>query len=100
MLQKFDEKFFVSYGLIDNISKEKEYSFTHLCSTKYGSNGCPIINLSTCKLIGINVENKDENINEGNFIKFALEEFVEKKFYNRMLFKEFARKYNLNIIIK
>jgi hypothetical protein len=62
MLQKFDKNFYISYGFIDNISKEKKFSFTHLCSTKYGLNGCSILNLSTFKLIGINVENKDNNI--------------------------------------
>ena len=89
MLQKFDKNFYISYGFIDNISKEKEFSFIHLCSTKYASYGCPILNLSTFKLTGINVENKDDNINEGNFLKFAIEEFVEKNFIIECCLKNF-----------
>ena len=41
----------VSYGIIEK--KENEYEFRHLCSTKAGSSGAPILNLKTNKIIGI-----------------------------------------------
>ena len=63
----------VSYGLIKSIN-EKE--ILHLCSTKSGSSGSPIILLNNFKLIGIHYgTNKDVNYNNGIFIKYAINEF-------------------------
>ena len=43
----------VSYGILKNIIINENYSFTHYCSTDYGSSGSPIINLENNKVIGI-----------------------------------------------
>ena len=72
IIQFYDEKFYISYGIIDNIIKGKEYSFNLLCSIKNGAIGSPILNLSNFKLIGLNVENKDNKYDiRGNFINLA-----------------------------
>ena len=66
-----------SIGKLENIDNEDIY---HNCSTKFGSSGGPIINLSNNKVIGIHkgTTNSNSNINKGTFIKYAIEEFNKK----------------------
>ena len=49
--------------------------------------------MSNNKLIGINIEDKDNKYEtRGNFLNFAIKEFIDKKYYNKILIKEFLRK--------
>ena len=57
-----------SYGVIKNISEDK-YNIEHLCPSKPGSLGCPIINLNNNKVIGIHKGANIKNRNVGKFIK-------------------------------
>ena len=99
ILQFFCENFYISYGIIDNIIKGKEYSFNLICSTIKGSIGSLILNFSNNKLIGINIDNKDNKYDtRGNFLGFAFKEFVDEKYYHKVMIKEFLRKYNLKLI--
>ena len=43
----------VSYGVLEKISENQKYNFIHKCSTKGGSSGSPILNLTNNKIIGI-----------------------------------------------
>ena len=68
----------VSYGIISNICLDKKYKFTHLCGTKAGSSGSPILNLKN-KLIGIHLEtNKSKNF--GTFLNYPIKDFIKKNF--------------------
>ena len=63
----------VSYGI--GIEKISEYEIKHLCNTKNGSSGGPIINSLNDKVIGLHrgyIKRKVFNI--GTFLKFPLNE--------------------------
>ena len=63
----------VSYGI--GIEKISEYEIKHLCNTKNGSSGGPIINSLNGKVIGLHrgyIKRKVFNI--GTFLKFPLNE--------------------------
>ena len=51
IIQYPESKLSVSYGILNKI--EKGYEFSHLCSTKVGSSGSPILCLNEKKVIGI-----------------------------------------------
>ena len=56
--------------------KEK-YNFNHLCSTKLGSSGSPILNFHN-KVIGMHKSaSKDLDVNYGSFLNFAIKEFIK-----------------------
>jgi len=40
----------VSYGILQNIYKGKEYNFNHKCCTREGSSGSPILNINNNKV--------------------------------------------------
>ena len=66
----------VSYGLLININN---YDVTHTCSTENGSSGSPILNLENNKVIGIHKEGSTIfNFNLGTFLRYPLEDFIEK----------------------
>ncbi len=68
----------VSYGIIEK--KENEYEFRHLCSTKSGSSGAPILNLKTNKIIGIHCgQYRFEDYNSGIFLIEPIKEFQQDK---------------------
>ena len=50
----------VSYGILQRIYEDKKYNFGHLCSTRKGSSGSPILNLTNNKVIGIHKEAADK----------------------------------------
>ena len=85
----------VSYGIIKNIMEDKNYNFLHLCSTKNGSSGSPIINLKNKKVIGIHKEttNKNHNYNIGLFLNYPIKDFIQNEFF----LKQLNNKYKLNI---
>ena len=77
----------VSSGIIKNISSDK-YNMEHLCPTKEGSSGSPILNLLNYKVIGVHKGSKEgKNWNLGTFIKEPIEEF-----------KNYIKNKNINII--
>ena len=59
----------VSYGILNNIYLNKEYNFNHVCSTRNGSSGSPILNIKNNKLIGIHKESSNGKFNRGLFLK-------------------------------
>ena len=66
----------VSYGLLININN---CNATHTCSTENGSSGSPILNLENNKVIGIHKEGSTVfNFNLGTFLRYPLEDFIEK----------------------
>ena len=76
-----------SNGKIKNINIELN-NIEHICSTKPGSSGCPIINLNNNRVIGIHKgAHKFEDWNLGVFIKQPIEKFYEK--YNKNENKDF-----------
>jgi len=84
------KKLGVSYGVLKEINKKEEYNFKHLCCTKEGSSGSPIINLNNNKVFGIH--RGAGNIgayNIGLFLNYAIRDIINKN--------ELNTRYNLNI---
>ena len=67
----------VSYGILDNISLDENYNFRHKCSTRGGSSGSPILNLKN-KLIGIHKEGVENKYNQGTFLNYPIQKFIQK----------------------
>ena len=70
----------VSYGIIDDICKNKKNDFQHKCTTKDGSLGSPILDATNNKIIGIHKKTKKEEIkfNKGTFLNEPIKEFITK----------------------
>ena len=84
------EKLGVSYGVLKEIYKNKEYNFKHLCCTKEGSSGSPIINLNNNKVFGIHRgAGNIGDYNIGLFLNYAIRDIINKN--------ELNTRYNLNI---
>ena len=64
---------FVSYGLLSKIEEQK-YIY-HLCNTKDGSSGSPIISLKSHKVVGIHVGHNKFNFNNGIAIHYPINIF-------------------------
>ena len=62
-----------SIGIIKSIS-EDNFNIRHLCSTKVGSSGGPIINLFNYKVMGVHKGYKNK-FNLGTYLKIGIEEF-------------------------
>ena len=91
------KKIYVSYGIIKGENKKNKYKFNHLCRAEKGSSGSPILNISNNKLIGINKGvNREENVNIGLFIKYAIIAF-NTFFNNKEKLKEFNRRFNTQL---
>ena len=86
----------VSYGMIKQIEEKKDYHFKHLCKARNNSFGSPILNMSNNKVIGIFIKNENNDCNTGLFIKYGIDEFIKKNYYNQIL-KEINKKFKLNI---
>jgi len=71
-------KVYVSYGILKNIIIDENYSFTHYCSTDYGSSGSPIINLENNKVIGIHKQKSSKDYNIGSFLYYSIKEFIQQ----------------------
>ena len=81
IIQYPEGKLSVSYGIINNIFIDKKYSFPHICSTKGGSSGSPILKNSNNKVIGIHKEgneNDKNGFNKGTFLNYPIKEFIGK----------------------
>ena len=89
----------VSYGVVKNLHEDKKYIFTHMCSTKGGSAGSPVLNLNTNKVMGIHHSGiSKKNIAQGTLLNEPIKDFIKHKLKNpEFTLKDFNKKYNLNI---
>jgi hypothetical protein len=63
----------ISFGTLIKIEENEIY---HLCSTEMGSSGSPILNINTCKVIGIHLHYyKDEQLNMGTLLNYIIKDF-------------------------
>ena len=89
ILQYPEGKLSVSYGIVDKISDIKKYHFSHLCSTKEGSSGSPILNISNNKVFGIHKQASiKNNYNKGAFLSRAIKEFIQQNFNEQIVFSK------------
>jgi hypothetical protein len=74
-----NEKAEYCLGKIETIYKN-QYIFIHTCSNNFNSSFCPIINIKTNEIIGINKGNNNSNkvLRFGIFIKILINEFIKK----------------------
>ena len=106
IIQYPESELSVSYGLLDNIYADKNYNFIHKCSTKNGSSGSPIMNMSN-KIIGVHKEGYKDEYNIGSFLNEAIKEFIRQFYYHidisdnkndkNIVLNEYNKKYNLDI---
>ena len=75
-----NEESYVSYGIIKGLERDQNYyEFNHVCSTNFGSSGGPILDLSNNTIIGVHkAANNKEPYNIGLFLKYPLNEFINK----------------------
>ena len=73
----YGKKASYSNGVIKRIN-EDNYNIEHLCSTKPGASGCPIINLNNNRVMGIHKGADIKNWNVGTFIKDPIIKFYEE----------------------
>ena len=90
-----EEEVSVKYGILKNRDEKDNYTFEHLCSTKKGASGSPILNIKNNKIIGIHKEAYKNNYNRGTFLNYPIQEYINK--YNKDLIEEFNKKYNIII---
>ena len=65
-------------GILNNISEDQKYNFSHKCSTESGSSGSPILNTNN-KVIGIHKRGLDKRYNEGTFLNYAIKDFIQNE---------------------
>ena len=83
IIQYPEGKLSVSYNILNSIYEDKKNNFNHFCSTKNGSSGSPILNISTNKIIGIHKESSElHNYNRGTFLNWPIIEFIQKYCFN------------------
>ena len=81
IMQYPEGKLSVSYGIVEKITDEQKYNFNHLCSTKKGSSGSPVLNISNNKLFGIHKKSSvKSNFNKGTFLNIPIKEFIMQSF--------------------
>jgi len=102
ILQYPEGKLSVSYGLVDKITDDQKYHFNHFCSTKEGSSGSPILNISNNKVFGIHKQASiKSNYNKGCFINLPIKEFIKQNFNEKTKYsKSLNDKETLNDIVK
>ena len=83
----------VSYGLLKGITKSE---IMHTCTTDIGSSGSPILNLETCKVIGIHKGSTHFNSNKGTLLKYPINDFIQSSKMNENV-KNDSLNYNLII---
>ena len=82
IMQYPEGKLSVSYGILDKTSKSNTFDFAHLCSTKEGSSGSPILNITNNKVFGIHKQASTiHNYNMGSFLDIAIKEFIKQNIY-------------------
>ena len=80
IIQYTEGKISISYGVIEKISESQKHNLIHKCSTKGGSSGSPILNLTSNKIIAIHKERGNQNFNMGTFLNFPIKEFIAQKY--------------------
>ena len=81
IIQYPEGKLSVSYGIVEKITDNQKYNFNHLCSTKQGSSGSPILNIKNNKLLGIHKKSSiNGNYNKGTFLNIPIKEFIRQNF--------------------
>ena len=75
-IQYPDGELSVSYGVLSKIPENNPFTFHHLCSTKYGSSGSPILNINN-QVIGIHRASSQNNYNLGTFLNYPIKEFIK-----------------------
>ena len=78
------QKASVSIGVIKSESNfggdiNNKYLIIHLCSTKPGSSGSPILRTSNNKIIGIHRGGYKENFNIGNYLRYPIKEYFAEQ---------------------
>jgi Leucine-rich repeat (LRR) protein len=82
IMQYPEGKLSVSYGILDKVSESNNFDFNHLCSTKGGSSGSPILNIKNNKVFGIHKQASSIiNCNKGSFLDIAIKEFFKQNLY-------------------
>ena len=76
IIQYPDGDLSVSYGIIDNVYEDNNFTFIHKCSTRNGSSGSPILNINNNKIIGIHKECHNNQYNLGTFLNFPIKELI------------------------
>ena len=105
IMQYPEGKLSVSYGTLEKIAKNKRYDFSHLCSTKEGSSGSPILNINNNKVFGIHKQASiKNNHNKGTFLDIPIKEYIsQNNFDNKKLISQINEEKQLlkeNIEIK
>ena len=81
IMQYPEGKLSVSFGILDEIKDEQKFNFSHLCSTKKGSSGSPILNIANNKLFGIHKKSSTKNnYNKGTFLNMPIKGFLMQNF--------------------
>ena len=89
-----EQKACVSYGQLKEI--QDEYNIIHLCSTKVGSSGSPILNIKNNKVIGIHKGNSEKyKYKKGTFLKKPINEYLNNL---NIIKKEIKEELNANDI--
>ena len=86
IIQYPEGKLSVSYGLLEKASNNNQYNFSHLCSTKMGSSGSPVLNITNNKVFGIHKQaSVKNNYNKGTFLDIPIKEFIKHNLLNKKL---------------
>ena len=81
----------VSFGILHSRDLNEGYNFRHLCNTKEGSSGSPVLSLESNKIIGIHKgggEGINSKYNMGLFLNFAIEDFIKNYNINHKSIKK------------
>ena len=74
-----NEKVSVSYGIIKGIDLSNNFDISHLCSTKEGASGSPLMNITSKKLIGIHSGTSNNyDFNKATLLVYPFKEFISK----------------------
>ena len=74
-----NEKVSVSYGIIKGIDLSNNFDISHLCSTKEGASGSPLMNITSKKLIGIHRgASNNYDFNKATLLVYPFKEFISK----------------------
>ena len=74
-----NEKVSVSYGIIKGIDLSNNFDISHLCSTKEGASGSPLMNITSKKLIGIHRgTGNNYDFNKATLLVYPFKEFISK----------------------
>jgi len=97
VLQYFDGKAFISYGIM-RYQEVPKYKIIHYCSTEEGSSGSPILNLKNNKVIGVHIgsSGSSKNFNYGTSLQYPIIDFINK-YKNKYNDKDFRNLYLLSV---